>query len=133
MKNIIIIFAVLITSLTIGSAFLDNFSASSVGSQIRLDWKTSTETNVRSFTIERRTINGSFVQISDILAKGSNSVYSFTDDNVYKTTSGSSNVYVYRLKIVDNDNNTSYSKELAVSHSLSEIKRTWGSIKAMFR
>ena len=133
MKNIIIIFAVLITSLTIGSAFLDNFSASSVGSQIRLDWKTSTETDVKCFRIERKTFSGSYVQITEITAKGSNSVYSYTDDNVYKTTSGSSNVYYYRLSIINNTDKIDYSKELIVSHSLSEIKRTWGSIKAMFR
>jgi len=130
MKKVLLLFALILSSGLIGSAFLDSFTARSDGNQIQLNWTTSNETNLRSFAIERKTVNGTFVQVSEIAAKGSNSNYSYIDDNIYKTTAY---IYVYRLRIIDNNDNYTYSKELSVSHSLSDIKRTWGSIKAMFR
>ena len=63
--------------------------------------------------------------------KGDNSYYTFTDQNAYKTNDM---VFVYRLKIVDNSSVATYSADVTVSHSISSVyKRTWGSIKAMFR
>jgi len=42
-------------------------------------------------------------------------------------------IFIYRLKIVDTNGQASYSNEVSVSHNVSGVKRTWGSIKAMFR
>jgi hypothetical protein len=63
--------------------------------------------------------------------KGSNSLYTYVDRSAYKDTES---VYVYRLKILEASSGpSSYSNEITVSHSVSSVKRTWGSIKAMFR
>ncbi len=59
-----------------------------------------------------------------------NPFYSYTDKSVYKTNDY---IFVYRLKIVDNNGQLSYSDQASVSLSISGVKRTWGSIKAMFR
>ena len=57
--------------------------------------------------------------------------YEFTDREVFKTAGS---WYKYRLQIVDNDNSYSIlEQEGSISPNFSSIKRTWGSIKALFR
>jgi len=112
-------------------AFLEYFHGRSEGEDIRLEWKTGEESNLQNFAIERKTPQSSFAEIITIQPKGSNSFYSYLDKSAYKPTS--SMIFVYRLKIVDNNNQVSYSAEITVSHNVSGVKRTWGSIKAMFR
>lgn len=134
MKNIIILGLILLCGAPlIGGAFLDFLAARSDGENITLEWKTRAESNVQMFKVERRASSqNDFVPISDIPSKGSNSYYTFVDRAAYKA---SETVYVYRLRIVDQNPSApaSYSQEVRVSHSVSSVKRTWGSIKAMFR
>jgi hypothetical protein len=111
-------------------AFIDFISARSEGDNVKVEWKTGEEKDIQEFVIERRSVNGYFSQLATIQPKGSNSYYYYRDENAYKSNDF---VFVYRLKIVDSDNSFSYSKEITVSHSVSGVKRTWGSIKAMFR
>lgn len=72
---------------------------------------------------------GEYMALGFVQPKGPNSSYQFVDKSAYKTSDA---FYRYRVAIVDNSGYTSYSQEIAVS-SLSGVKRTWGSIKAMFR
>lgn len=131
MKNrFFAILLVLIVSSAVAGAFLDFFHAKSEANYVKLEWKTSEESNIKEFQIERRTTQSSYVVIGRVQPKGNNSYYSFLDENSLKPNDL---VFVYRLKILDNDNQISYSKEVTVSHNISGIKRTWGSIKAMFR
>lgn len=111
-------------------AFIEFFQAKSESNAIKLEWKTTSETNLREFAVERKTVNGNFFTLGKIQAKGDNSYYFFVDETALKTNDY---VFVYRLKLIDNDNQFSLSREISVSHSLSDVKRTWGSIKAMFR
>jgi len=110
--------------------FLEYFHGRSEGDDVRLEWKTREEVNLQHFKIERKTPQNSFVEISTVQPKGNNSYYTYLDQSAYKTTDM---IFIYRLKIVDNNSQTSYSNEVTVSHSVSGVKRTWGSIKAMFR
>jgi len=112
-------------------AFLEYFHGRSEGEDIRLEWKTGEESNLQNFSIERKTPQSSFAEITAVQPKGSNSYYTFLDQSAYKANSAM--VFVYRLKIVDNGGQVSYSSEITVSHNVSGVKRTWGSIKAMFR
>lgn len=120
----------LIIATAYAGAFLDYFQGHSDGEDIRLEWKTGEEINLKHFKIERKTYQSSFAELATIEPEGSNSYYSYLDQTAYKTTDV---VFIYRLKIVDNNNQISYSSEVTVSHSVSGVKRTWGSIKAMFR
>jgi len=122
---------ILVTAITIyAGAFLEYFHGRSEGEDVRLEWKTGEEVNLQNFIIERKTPQSSFVEIATIEPKGSNSYYTYLDQSAYKTNDM---IFVYRLKIVDENGQTSYSNEVTVSHSVSGVKRTWGSIKAMFR
>lgn len=123
------IFLLFISAIYAG-AYIDYFHARSEGEDVRLEWKTGEELNLNKFVIERKTPQSSFVDIATIDPKGSNSYYSYLDKNAYKS---SDLLFNYRLKIVDNNNIISYSSEVTVSHNVSGVKRTWGSIKAMFR
>jgi hypothetical protein len=110
--------------------FLEYFHGRSEGDDVRLEWKTREEVNLQHFKIERKTPQNSFVEISTVQPKGNNSYYTYLDQSAYKTTEM---IFIYRLKIVDTGGQTSYSNEVTVSHNVSGVKRTWGSIKAMFR
>ena len=112
------------------SAFLDFFQAKSENGVIKLEWKTGDEKNLKEFQVERRTVNSQFIPIAAISPKGSNSYYIFQDENTLKPTD---QIYVYRIRIVESDGSYQLSREVTVNSSVSGIKRTWGSIKAMFR
>jgi hypothetical protein len=110
--------------------FLEYFQGRSEGEDVRLEWKTREEVDLQHFKIERKTPQSSFVEIATIQPKGSNSYYTYLDQSAYKP---GDLLFVYRLKIVDSNGQISYSNEVSISHSVSGVKRTWGSIKAMFR
>lgn len=122
---------ILLTATAIfAGTFLEYFHGRSEGDDIRLEWKTREEKNLQHFKIERKTPQSSFIEIATVQPKGSNSTYTYVDQSVYKPTDL---IFIYRLKIVDTNGQSAYSNEVSVSHSVSGVKRTWGSIKAMFR
>ena len=128
LSTIILTFAIIAT--VYAGAYIEYFHGRSDSEDVRLEWQTGEETNLQKFVLERKTPQSSFTEIATVSPKGNNSYYSFVDQNAYKTNDI---VFVYRLKIVDNNGQITYSHETTVSHSISGVKRTWGSIKAMFR
>lgn len=105
--------------------------ATSDGVDVTLRWVTEDESGVVLFEVERRTgTEGAFMAIGQIDPKGP-SLYEFVDHSAFmKTTS----IYQYRIKIsFTNGRATYYTNPLTVSHTVSGVRRTWGSIKAMFR
>ena len=98
---------------------------------IVLRWVTDDETNVARFEIERRTgTDGSFSSVAIVSPKGP-SLYELVDYSAFhKVTT----IYQYRIKVVYADNTpATYVGPLTVAHTVSGVRRTWGSIKAMFR
>ncbi|MBN8544804.1 MAG: choice-of-anchor J domain-containing protein [Ignavibacteria bacterium] len=88
-----------------------SFNAASVGSDVQLSWSTATETNNQGFFVERKTVNGEFANVGFVSGAGSstsNREYSFTDKGVNVGT------YTYRLKQVDFDGTSAYSKSVEV-------------------
>lgn len=130
-KGIIILFSIVVVAAAVfAGSFLDYFQGRSEGEDVRLEWQTSEEVNLKHFAIERKTPQNPYIELVTIEPKGSNSYYYYLDEAAYKTEDL---VFIYQLKIVDNDGSISYSAEVTVSHNVSGVKRTWGSIKAMFR
>jgi hypothetical protein len=126
--QILLVLSIVGTSLA--GAFMEYFHARSEGENVKLEWKTGQESNLKNFVLERKTQQSAYVELSTISPKGDNSFYTYVDESVYKS---SDYVFTYRLRIVDADQKISYSSEVSVSPSISGVKRTWGSIKAMFR
>jgi len=110
-------------------AYIEFFNAKSENGDIKLEWKVQDESNVKSYIVQRGTVQGNFVDLATVNPTGSYSYYTFTDETAYKTQDI---LFVYQLKIVDNNGSATYIKR-SVSHNVSGVKRTWGSIKAMFR
>jgi hypothetical protein len=129
LKLITIILLFTCAAAVFAGAYLEQFSASSNGDDIKLEWKTGEESGVKNYVIERSQISyDNFTEIATVKPQGSNSFYSYTDKSAYKATDL---IFKYRLKIVASE--VSYSKTISVSQNISGVKRTWGSIKAMFR
>lgn len=128
-KNVIPILLVF-TGILLAGADLINFSAKSSGSNIVVTWQTSNEVNVKQFVVERKTVNGNFIELGVVYPQADRN-YEFVDKSAFKSYD---QIYVYRLKIVDNDGSETYSWESSVVHNVSGVvKKTWGSIKALFR
>lgn len=129
--SISIVLLLVMSSSLMARAVFSFFNARSEGQNVFLEWKTQEEENVSQYVIERKSSNSdTWAAIAYKNPTGSNSYYSYTDENIYKT---SDNLYVYRIAIKNEDGSTNHSSEMRVSVSLSSVKRTWGSIKAMFR
>jgi len=133
MKKIIVLIVLFSALPLFSGAYIEFFTGRSDGENITLEWKTHQEDNVSAFVVERKAgVDGQFIMLASIEPRGPNSHYSYVDKSAFKSTES---LYIYRLKIMDIDPSAppSYSKEVHVSHSVSSVKRTWGSIKAMFR
>jgi len=130
MKLSYVLVIILLTTAVFAGTFLEYFQGRSEDEDIILEWKTREEADLQNFKVERKTPQSSYVEIATIQPKGSNSYYTYIDQSAYKSQNM---MFIYRLKIVDNSGQVSYSNEVSVSHSVSGVKRTWGSIKAMFR
>jgi hypothetical protein len=79
--------------------------------KITLNWRTASEQNTDGFDIEQSTDAKTFEKIGTVKARGSNSTYIFTDEQILKNTT------YYRLKISDFGGRTSYSKVLSFNAS----------------
>jgi hypothetical protein len=140
MKKTIFKFATIIIALTLVSeifagAFIpqNGLTAKSENGSVVIEWKTLTEDNLDYFAVERKTANMTdFQRIAGVqIWPNSNHYYRYEDKSAYKTTD---NAYTYRIAIVDKDGSVSHSSEIFVIHNnVSGVKRTWGSIKALFR
>lgn len=128
---ILILLIISSISLNAGATIAEpGVTARSSGENVHITWQTLTENNVKHFVIERRTKDSSFLGIA-ILLPESDKYYEFIDETAYKTAG---TIYVYRVAIVDNDGSISHSNEAPVLHdNISSVKKTWGSIKALFR
>ena len=137
MKNLArFILALLLAVLIVGTlsaiVIKDRPTAQSNGSAVVIRWTTMDETGVQKFEVFRRSgLSGEFSMIGTVnQLKGNNSAYEFTDSDVFKSAGG---LYQYKIRIIDGQNNVSETEAVSVSHVSSAAKRTWGSIKAMFR
>ncbi len=113
----------------IGDAEILEFRAESSPNKITLNWKTGQENNIKLFQVERSANNEDFQKVGEVAPKGNNSTYEFIDESISRTK----NIYYYRLKVVNSNGSSQYSESLPVIPNVSSIKRTWGSIKALFR
>jgi hypothetical protein len=89
----------------------------------RLTWRTTSEVNASHFEIERSTDAKSFRTIGNVLAVGNQSstpTYTFLDKG-FKTLSERA---YYRLKMVDRDATSSYSKIVSLHRSTPPLRRT---------
>ncbi len=129
MKSKFLILFLITISVIYAGVELISFTAKSQNGNVILNWQTASETNLKNFVVERKSVDGNFFEIAVVEPK-SDKNYQYIDQSAFKTLDA---VYSYRIKIVDNDGSVSYSGVQSVYHNVSSVKRTWGSIKALFR
>lgn len=113
-----------------GTISIDYFKAKNIGDRVILEWKSISEDGLKSYVIERkRETQTDYEEVKTFDPKGNNSVYQYDDIGLYKTTSEKIN---YRLKI-NSEENSFYYMNTSISYTATAVRRTWGSIKAMFK
>jgi hypothetical protein len=110
----------------------DRPTAQSNGTDITIRWNTSDESGVVRFDVLRRPgTTGDFTVVGSIdQLKGNNSSYEFVDKSAFKSTGG---LYQYKVRIINGQVPAPETDIVPVAHLTNTVKRTWGSIKAMFR
>ena len=82
---------------------------------VKISWETATEVNNSGFEIERSSDNKTFVKIAFVKGNGTTTEkhqYSYTDNAVMNSSK-----FYYRLKQMDLDGTTAYSKVVEVNYS----------------
>lgn len=133
--NIKFLLVILFSSgLLFASVTLQYFVARDNSQGVFVEWKTSNEAGTVRFEIERSADTpDNFIFINYKDATGNNSYYSFQDNSVEIGTGRTTSIYFYRLKCLEGNGNFTYTDHITVSHTVSGIRSTWGSIKAIFR
>ena len=87
---------------------LSNFKAQLVDGLVRLAWNTSSEINASHFDIEKAIDGSKFSPIGRVKAGALNGAYTFVDNTPF------GKLNYYRLKMVDKDGHSAYSKTLII-------------------
>jgi hypothetical protein len=122
---------VLMIGTALASVVFSRFEARTEGNDIVVSWEASVESDVREYVLERRTVfDAQFVEMARIAAHGPNVAYTYRDERVFKT---SSEQVFYRLRMIDPSGGLiGVTDVIAVDYTPTAVRRTWGSIKAMF-
>jgi hypothetical protein len=127
-KLITILILLLVTSLIASSVFSEG-SAVPQTDQVTISWITSSENNIKSFKVLRSHDSEFFIEIENVNPKGPGTAYEVIDENVMFK---SSKVIFYKVRALDKSNRIIEELSLPAQTELSDIKQTWGAIKAMF-
>ncbi len=129
---ILLVSAFLYSTVFAGAIKEGSLNASSDGTSITLRWISEDENGVSKFVIERKAgMSGSFMLLTELPPRGNNSSYQYVDETAFRIVSES--IYKYQIKILYTNGSSAYYGPITVSHKTSDVRRTWGSIKAMFR
>ena len=118
--------------LQVGEVVLSRFEAHTEGNAVIVQWETQLEQGVVRFYLERKTQQEvSFRAVKEMRPHGPGKLYRYKDDHVYKQ--GIASQVQYRLRIVYENGASQIIPPIAVDYTSTAIRRTWGSIKAMFQ
>ncbi len=137
MKYFLIAFAVFLMAFAPSSSVtFSDVRGTSQSDGILIQWSTSQEDGVKDFSVVRVSpVDQSYSQVATVTATGAGSVYQVVDKAIYKASSAS--VFVYRILAMSGSTEIASSSYITVTYEFSGLsgvaKRTWGSIKAMFR
>ncbi len=115
-----------------GMVRMSFFKISEENGDLLISWQTDEERDVREYELQRMTrfTNGQFVKVDALTPHGPGKAYLFRDEQVFKS---SSEQVDYRLEVVYSDGVREQLATEQVNYTSTAIRRTWGSIKAMFQ
>ncbi|MEM1128162.1 MAG: hypothetical protein AAGI71_16060 [Bacteroidota bacterium] len=131
--------ALLLGCLTLAAASqaarLTYFRVEKEQNDLVITWQAADEANVQGYVLERRSpfTNGTFKKIdTSFLPHGIGKPYRYRDDEVYKASSDEVEYRLYALSVSPAGERTLLAQQ-KVNYTATTIRRTWGSIKAMFQ
>ena len=112
-------------------ALLDYFTIEESGNDFIVTWETVRESDIKRFELQRKTpyTNDEFVMVSEPDPHGIERQYLVRDTQVFKN---GGELIDYRLQVVLADGSRQVLATKTVNYTPTAIRRTWGSIKAMF-
>lgn len=117
--------------MAVSTVVLSRFEARTEGSDVIVSWQASVETDVRTYVLERKTrYDVQYVEVARVAARGANQPHEFRDTRIYKTVG---EMVQYRLRVVYDDQSFVLVDPISVDYTPTAVRRTWGSIKAMFQ
>jgi hypothetical protein len=131
----LIVLLIVSTGLTIADVIKSgSMYAVSDGVNVTLRWVSENEASVTGYEILRSTNpNSGFSPIATLPPTGP-AIYEFIDNTAFKKIT---TVYCYRIKVKFTSGESYFpalnEPPITVDHNVSGVRRTWGSIKAMFR
>jgi redox-regulated HSP33 family molecular chaperone len=128
---LLLVLVLLLAGVWAGTVKLSYFEVAREGNNFLITWKAETEQEVRSYELFRKTSYAAdFASVQVLNAHGIGKEYQFKDDQVYKAASEQVD---YRLEAVFTNGVRQNVAERKVNYTPTAIRRTWGSIKAMFQ
>jgi len=111
---------------------LNFFKIQPEGRDFVVTWRADVEEDVREYELLRKTTmsNDQFVQVYISRSHGTSKEYVFRDTQVYK--SGSEQLD-YRLQVIYADGTREVVTTRSINYTSTAIRRTWGSLKALFQ
>lgn len=133
MKGFILILIALVLAGWRFAAFevsLDRYEISKVEGLPVLTWESKVEQDAKHYEVHRRSQSApGFESIGTIAVKGAGSSYEFVDTKLYKMDE----TVEYQLYAVSMQGQHLEFPVKHISYSPTAVRRTWGSIKAMFQ
>lgn len=111
---------------------LTYFKVEKESNDLLVSWEADIEQEVREYEVQRMTrfTNNRFLKVKTIVPHGTAKPYLFRDDQVFKV--GDEQVD-YRLEVIYTNGVREQLARQSVNYTSTAIRRTWGSIKAMFQ
>jgi len=126
--------AVVVAGAAFNGVRLKYFDLVREGNGVAIMWETDEEDQVQTFEVFRKSGFGEeFVRVGERDGRGPGQQYKLVDDQVYKNGSPGSAFIDYRLEVVYSDGVRQRLAEKKIDYTSTAIRRSWGSIKAMFQ
>lgn len=110
---------------------LNYFKVERENNDFVLTWQAEKEEDVRHYELHRKTsFAADFALVQRLTAHGAQKEYRFVDDQVYKSAAEELD---YRLDAVFSNGLRQQVASKKLNYTPTAIRRTWGSIKAMFQ
>lgn len=114
------------------SARLSFFKVDRENNDMVVTWEATAESGIDRYELQRKTqfTNNQYVVVTQVSPHGTQKTYRLTDDQVYKV---SAEQVDYRLEVVYVNGVREELAKQSINYTPTAVRRTWGSIKAMFQ
>jgi hypothetical protein len=125
---------VLLAAASFSGVALSKFEAYTEGNMVVVTWQAEqgTENGVAAYILDRKTdLDHGWREVATLSYAGSAAEYTYQDKTLYKMAA---NQVEYRLRVrYSNGSVETFDQKARADYTSTAVRRTWGSIKAMFQ